>query len=129
MSESKDTRKIKPIEIAFYTGLVCTFIVAFFPVLRTLLTTWIHSDDNSHGLLIIPVSLYILWQNRSRLQNAVVSPGQAGKVLVTMAVLFYVLSYKAGIATLSNLFFVLTIWAIVWALFGNPLCQDSCRMN
>jgi exosortase len=102
-------------------GLVLLFIIAFFPVIRSLVDTWIHSDDNSHGLLILPVSLYIIWQNRAGLANLPVEPGRAGKSLVALTILFYILSYKAGIATLSSLSLVLTIWAIVWALLGKAI--------
>jgi exosortase len=124
MIDSKNKRQTAALNpIMLYTGLVLLFIIAFFPVIRSLVDTWIHSDDNSHGLLILPVSLYIIWQNRENLANLQVEPGRAGKSLVALAILFYILSYKAGIATLSSLSLVLTIWAIVWVLLGKTIIK------
>ncbi|BBO72963.1 exosortase A [Desulfosarcina widdelii] len=122
MIESKNRHQTAALNpIMLYTGLVLLFIIAFFPVIRGLVGTWIHSDDNSHGLLILPVSLYIIWQNRANWADLPVQPGRGGKSLVVLTILFYILSYKAGIATLSSLSLVLTIWAVVWALFGKAV--------
>ncbi|WP_054695776.1 exosortase/archaeosortase family protein [Desulfosarcina cetonica] len=100
------------------------FVFAFLPVIKTLVETWIQSDDNSHGLLIVPISLYIIWQNRARLKCAAIEPGVGGRTMVTLAIVLYVFAFKAGIATVSSFSLVLAIWAIVWALFGKSVFKN-----
>lgn len=105
--------------IACGVGLVFIFVVAFFPVIKDLVDTWLQSDDHSYGILILPVSIYISWQKRHDLKSVCLGSGWAGKSLVTISVIFYIVAYKASISTLSSLSMVFTIWAIVWALLGK----------
>ena len=104
-------------------GLVVLFIATFFPVIRSLVETWIQSDDYSHGLLIVPVSLYIIYQKRDDLKKIDIVPGSGGVFWVAFAIMLYVFGYLAEISTLSSLSLVLTIWAIVWSLFGKEVVR------
>lgn len=103
------------------TGLVLVFITTFLPVIKELIGTWIHSEDQSHGLLILPISLYIVFRDRNRLKEAKISPGYAGWLLVAVSIAIYILSYFARISSIKNISLVITIWAIVWSLFGKSI--------
>lgn len=101
--------------------LVLVFIITFFPVIWDLVGTWIQSEDQSHGLLIVPVSLYIVFRNRFRIKQAQISPGYAGWLLVAISTAIYILSSYARISSIRNLSLVLTVWAIVWSVFGKSI--------
>ena len=102
-----------------YLGLIIIFTITFFPIIRSLVETWIQSNDHSHGLLIVPVSLYIVWQKRNALKKIEIVPGRGGVLLVAFAIMLYVFGYLAEIHTISSFSLVITIWAIVWSLFGK----------
>lgn len=102
-------------------GLAVAFIIAFFPVLKNLFQTWLASGDNSHGLLILPLSLYIVWHHRHAIKKNKINPGGGGIFWVTTATVIYLFGHFARISTISNLSLVLTIWAVVWSLFGKEI--------
>lgn len=102
-------------------GLVVVFIIAFFPVIRNLVEAWIQSDDHSHGLLIVPVSIYIIWRQRHALKEIEIRAGSGGWLFVTMSIALYIFGFFAGISTISSLSLVMTIWAVVWSLFGKDI--------
>lgn len=112
---------IRSSTVVMLTGLALAFIFAFFPVIRDLVTIWLSSDDNSHGLLIVPISLYLMWRNREAIKASQIVPGRFGWVLPVIAILFYLFAYMAGIATLGFLSMVFTIWVIVWTLLGKAI--------
>ena len=109
-----------------YSGLAIAFLITFFPVMKNLFQTWLTSDDNSHGLLILPLSLYIVWNHRHAIQKAKIIPGRGGMFWVTTATLLYLFGHLASILTVGYLSFVLTIWAVVWSLYGKEIFRVLC---
>lgn len=105
----------------FLIVLLVIFVAAFSPVIKSLFKSWTESGDNSHGLLIIPLSLYIIWQNRAKLAKTEISPGPAGLILVAISILLYVFGFLAEISTVKSLSLVLSIWTIIWSLFGKKV--------
>ena len=101
--------------------LLSIFIVTFYPVIKSLASVWLKTEDYSHGLLIIPISLYIIWRKRNQLKGIKKIPGRYGYTLVTLPILLYIVSSLSEIMTLKYLSLVLTIWSIVWALFGKEV--------
>jgi exosortase A len=57
-------------------------LVVYFPMFRKLVYDWGHDDNYSHGFLIIPIALYLVWERRDQLRAARPSPTIAGLVLV-----------------------------------------------
>ena len=118
---NQDKHTVSTTGIIAYTGLASAFLIAFFPVLKNLFQTWLASDDNSHGLLILPLSLYVVWNHRNEIKNANIIPGRGGIFFVTTATMLYLFGHLARISTISNLSFILAIWAVVWSLFGKEI--------
>ena len=50
-------------------ALVGVFVLLYSPVLRDLANIWWGSDTHSHGFLILPISLYLVWAKRSELRQ------------------------------------------------------------
>jgi exosortase len=69
--------------------VVVGLLVVYFPMVRKLVYDWGHDDNYSHGFLIVPIALYLVWERRDRLGAARPSPTLAGLalVLVSLAVL------------------------------------------
>jgi exosortase A len=105
----------------FYVFLIAAFLLAYYPVIRQLVEAWYRSEDHSHGFMIVPVSLYIVWQKRQKIAALACSPGRGGSFLVAISILIYIFAYLSRISTLSSFALILTIWAIVWSLFGSAL--------
>ena len=102
--------------------LVC-FVVAYAPVLKSLVHTWATSDDYSHGFFIIPLCLYIGWQKKDRLARTVSHPSVWGLILVIVTLLTYFLASVAGIRTVAALT-IIPLWiGIILYLYGAPVVR------
>ncbi|MBT0662730.1 exosortase [Geobacter pelophilus] len=101
-----------------FSVLLIAFCTAYYPVFRSLIKTWYASDDASHGFLIIPAALYIVWRNRSRLSELPIVPSWWGMLLVVISLTLYLFAKLAGIATLSPLSLILTIAGSILFLGG-----------
>lgn len=123
---NQNKQSVSTLIVLAYTGLAVAFLITFFPVMKNLFQGWLASDDNSHGFLIIPLSLYIVWTRRHAIKKANIIPGRGGIFFVTLATMLYLFGHLARISTISSLSFVLTIWAAVWSLFGKEIFRILC---
>lgn len=90
------------------------FVVLFFPVLTGLVAAWLHDPDLSYGLVVAPISAWILWQDRKALGRVRVRRSVGGGLLLGLSVLLFFVGY----ATSTNLFQRLALWG---ALVGSVL--------
>jgi len=97
---------------------VLTFMVVFYPTWESLYYAWSSSDDYSHGFLIVPLSLYFVWQKRQELLNAPIKSSWLALPFVLLALFFYVVSQYAEILTLAPIAMVLFIASSLLFLFG-----------
>ncbi|MEZ4600279.1 MAG: exosortase [Syntrophotaleaceae bacterium] len=97
------------------------FLFAFLPTWRSLIYAWSSSDDYSHGFLIVPLSLYIVWKKRGELRTATNRPNWLIFPLVVFSLLIYLVAKYAEILTLAPLSMILFIGASLFFLFGGKL--------
>jgi exosortase len=65
------------------TGLLLlSFGLLYRDVLVKLVHDWLHDDNYSHGILIIPIALYFVWERREKLIAATPKPSLLGLVVV-----------------------------------------------
>ena len=50
------------------------FLITYWPTLQGLVKQWMGNEDYSHGLLIIPIVLYLIWQKRPELKKVDIRP-------------------------------------------------------
>ncbi len=61
-------------------------ILLYYPVLRPLVADWIDLPDFSHGFLVLPISLYLVWVKRDRLMSPS-SPSNWGLLLLAFGLI------------------------------------------
>jgi len=101
--------------------LVTVFIMVFFPTWKSLFNAWSSSDDYSHGFLIVPLSLYFIWQKKENLAAVTVKPSWFAFPLILLSLVLYLVSQYAGILTLAPFAMILFIGSSVIFLFGCQL--------
>jgi EpsI family protein len=101
-------------------ALVGVFVLLYWPVLRDLAGIWWTRDDYSHGFLIVPISLYLVWAKRSELRQLPVKPSSVwGLSLLVAAGLLLLVGMAARVLVLSGLSFVGMIVGLVLLLLGK----------
>jgi len=112
----------RPISFSFLQigALIGVFVLLYSSVLRDLAGIWWTRDDYSHGFLILPISLYLVWAKRPELGQLPVKPnGVWGLCLLVAAGILLLLGMAARVLVLSGVSFVAMIVGLVLLLLGN----------
>lgn len=99
-------------------ALLLAFVFVFLPTWQNLVRVWSTSEDYSHGFLIVPLCLFILWLKREELEKAPIEANWRLLPLVVFSLLLYLVALYAGILTLAPLSMILFLGAGVVLLFG-----------
>jgi exosortase len=62
------------------------FLLLYWKVLARLYQDWMHDDNYSHGILIIPLALYFVWERREKLRAVTPRPSAFGLAIVALGV-------------------------------------------
>jgi exosortase len=62
--------------------LAASFFFLYHAVIAKLVHDWYADENYSHGFLIVPLSLYFIWERRARLKGAIQAPALVGLALV-----------------------------------------------
>jgi exosortase len=96
----------------------CIFVAAllllYAPVLNDTIHIWLSNDDYSHGLLVFPVSAYLVWLNRDRINSAKIEPNAWGFLFLGLGVVVEVVGY---IGQLSHI----GMWSLLFSITGGIL--------
>jgi exosortase len=99
-------------------SLAAAFLFVYLPVWRRLAAAWSSNDEYSHGFLIIPICLYILFREKPEIARCQVVPSNWGFVIFAMGLVIYIFSHLAEIMTLASLSMVLVIAGMVIYICG-----------
>jgi len=67
--------------------LVASFALLYRHVIVKLVHDWATDDNYSHGFLIVPIALYLVWERRRRLSATALRPSSFGLLAVVLSIL------------------------------------------
>jgi exosortase len=65
-------------------------LLAYGPVMRSLVDAWSNDDNYSHGFFIVPLAAYFAWERRDQFLAAVPRPSLAGLAVVALSLFMLV---------------------------------------
>jgi exosortase len=100
--------------------VVCSGLVLllYFHVLVSLVSDWIILPDFSHGFVVAPISLYLVWQAKEKLK-APVSPSNWGLLVLALGLLLFFLGGLAAELFTQRFSLLVVIAGIVFFLLGK----------
>jgi exosortase len=108
-------------------AVILVFSLAYFGSFRTLVTTWYTDQNYSHGFLIIPIAVGILWQRLRSVQPdssaGAVPAAWWGWVFLTAVLAVRAFAYEWNSQGLENITLLLAIPCLVWTFGGWPLLR------
>lgn len=113
------------ISVALVALLFAGFILAYFPVWKSLILAWSGSEDYSHGFFIIPICLYVLWRKKDVLANLPARPSRWGLVVLICSLLLYLFSRFAEIVTIASLSMVPLLAGAIIYLYGFQFLKET----
>jgi exosortase len=120
MTISPGTRRLLSI-----SAVVAAFLLLYGRVLAELARIWVHDENYSHGLVVLPVIGYLVWRRRARLAATELRPSAAGlgMIAVSLAVLLvgtagveFFLMRTSAIGVLVGIVVFLGGWPLVRVL-------------
>jgi exosortase len=98
--------------------LVCAFAWVYRGVIAGLYYDWTHDDNYSHGLLIVPLAGYFVWERRQGLQQAALRPSVLGLIVVVGSLALLVAGILGAEFFLSRVSLIGVVAGAVVFLFG-----------
>lgn len=100
---SMDTKNIK-VRLAL---IFISFILVYYNTFNSLIKIWNSNEDYSHGFIILPISLYLIWRNKDSILSLKPSPTFMGYFFLGLWALVYLAGMVGKISTLTNLSMIL----------------------
>jgi exosortase len=101
--------------------LLCLWFISFIPIYPDLVRKWVDSSDNSHGILVPFISMYLIWQKRHLLKTAELSGYRGGLVIIAVSMLLYLIGYAGSLDILSRLMLVFSLAGLVLFCLGKEI--------
>jgi exosortase len=102
------------------------YLLLYAPLYPGLVETWINDSNNSHGLLIPLVSLFLAWRLREKLDAGEPRTPVFGLTLLVLSLLAYLASYVGDLAFPARMTMITTLAGLIlfnygWGIFGRVL--------
>lgn len=98
--------------------VVALFLLLYYPTLEWMGNAWLHSDNYSHGFLLLPVAAIIVWTRRTELQ--IREPYPKGIWLFVAGLALHVAGFLQLDNFLSGVSLFLTLPGLVLSFRGFP---------
>lgn len=94
------------------------------PVYPELLDTWLKNSNNSHGMLVPFISIYLIYRNKDKLRNADIASRNIGALILVASMAVYLLSFIGAVAVVSRLMMVFSLIGLVLYVFGDEVFSE-----
>ena len=100
-------------------GVVVVFLVAlYFAVLQDLAAEWLAESSASHGLLIPPLVIYLVWLRRRSILEQPAQPTGKGLWAIAFGCLMFLVGRLGAEFFLSRISFVIVVTGLIWTFWG-----------
>lgn len=109
--------------LGFATLLV--IVSVFHATALELAGIWWHSGTFAHGLVVLPISAWLIWERRASLAALSLSPSALALIPLALAGAAWVLGSAASVAALEHFALVAMLVSALWAVWGNAIARAS----
>jgi exosortase A len=103
--------------IALVLLVICAPLLVYWQSVLTMSMQW-STETYRHGYLVPCASLFILWRDRAKFNDAQASGSWIGLLLLTVLVLLWMVAQTASVQTVEQLAVVMMVSALALAVFG-----------
>lgn len=103
--------------------LLALIVVVYLPVLYDLVIDWYTDSNYSHGFLIMPIALWLIWRKRKELAQTPTNRNSLGLIFI-IGSLFLLIAGTAGAEYFTTrVSFVFLLFSISLYMFGWPFTR------
>jgi exosortase A len=96
----------------------------FWPTALSMVEIWVRSDTFTHGFLIVPITLWLVWERRAHLRHLVPAFSWQAVVAFVLAGLGWLAGHVADVMVVAQFGLVGMVIAAVWASLGNDVTRQ-----
>jgi exosortase A len=106
------------------TGLFFMALLAIFQeTTSSIIAIWSRSDTFAHGFVILPISLWLVWSQRARLQGLNPVPAPWVALLMIAPGFVWLMAWLVDVMVVQQLALVAMLIVGAWAILGNQLAR------
>jgi exosortase A len=94
-------------------------LLTYYETTWSLISTWWNSETYAHGFLILPITLWMIWERRARLQEVTPSPSPGALLLVAGAGLCWFAGSLANVQVVQQFALIGLIISGIWVILGT----------
>ncbi len=99
------------------------WLFVYWQSIDNMVGVWAQSKTYEHCYLIIPISLWLVWQKKSQVLNTSADIAFLPALMLILPSLLWIVGRTAGIAFFEHIAAVTSLQLILWALLGNQLAK------
>ena len=106
--------------------LVLTVITTvFYQTLWSMIDTWWNYGTYTHGFVIFPITIYLLWQRSDQLSRIAPTFSWLGVIFLLLSSALWLVASLVGVILFMQVAFISMVIATVWTLFGTRFFTAS----
>jgi exosortase A len=105
-------------------ALAVALVALYWNVVPHLVEQWAAEEDYTHGFLILPISLYIVWEKRQELKKLTPEPSLAGAGLLALGLFTLLLGAVGAELFLQRSSLILVLAGLVWLILGKAFLSE-----
>ncbi|PCI70155.1 MAG: exosortase A [Piscirickettsiaceae bacterium] len=98
---------------------VVAIVAVYFQTIWSMVDTWWHYGTYTHGFVIFPISIYLLWQRREQLSVIQPTNSWLAVFFLFLSSVFWLMASLVGVTLFMQVAFISMIISTVWATLGT----------
>ncbi|MCG5515209.1 exosortase [Ectothiorhodospira sp. 9100] len=107
-----------PLALGLLGAAFLAMLALYWPSVEKLVHIWTTSDTYAHGMVILPLSLFLAWTQRHRLAQATPNPSLLGALAILALGAGWFLARAADVTVVQTFVVVAMVPALVLAIMG-----------
>jgi exosortase A len=103
--------------------VLAALIAVFYGTAESIVAIWLRSDTFAHGFLIVPISLWLIWEKRAGLAQLAPQPAYVPALLMVPMGFGWLLGYLVDVLVVQQFAFVGVLILAIWSVMGTPVTR------
>lgn len=105
-------------------GIVLAVPALFYRTTAQMFHVWMVNETFTHGLLIFPISCWLIWRQRNVLLQCTIKPDPRVLVLVVPVLFFWFLANAIDVQVAKQLAMISLVPIMLWLLLGSTILRS-----
>src|SRR3569623_1467488 len=112
--------------LAMVSVAVLALFGFYWETVASMVAIWSRSETFTHGFLILPISLFLVWQRRGELARYTPAPDLRSLPLLVVLGVLWLLAHYASVLEIEQMAMIAMVPVVVWAILGR---QVTCALQ